>query len=226
MKFTYLGHSCFLLETKGKTILFDPFISGNPLAKDVDKDKIDCDYIFVSHGHQDHILDLVDIAKRTGALVVGSWELGSYLEENGVKKHHTMNNGGSFNFDIGEVYMTTAVHSNSFQGRYLGTAAGFVIKNDEHCFYYAGDTALTMDMKLFALRYNIQTAVLPIGGNFTMDYKDACIASDFIECEQIIGVHYNTFPPIKLDKDKALKHFEDAGKSLQLLKINEVKELN
>lgn len=225
MKFTYYGHSCFLLETQGKSILFDPFISPNELANSVDIDGIECDYILVSHGHQDHIEDLVPIAKRTQAKVIGSWELGFYLEENGISNYHTMNCGGAYSFNFGEVYMTTAVHSSSYKGRYLGVAAGFVINNNESCFYYSGDTALTLDMQLLAQRFNIQAAALPIGGNYTMDYIDAEVASTFIQCDKIIGVHHSTFPPIAINKEDAVKYFNSQGKELKILQIEEQIEI-
>jgi L-ascorbate metabolism protein UlaG (beta-lactamase superfamily) len=225
MQFTYFGHSCFLLETKGKSILFDPFISPNELAKDIDINQIKCDYIAVSHGHEDHIADLVAIAKNTGAKVIACYELGAYLEENDLSNFHGMNVGGSFSFDFGQIFMSIAHHSNSINGRYLGAAAGFVVNNEEGCFYYAGDTALTYDMKLLAQKFNITSAALPLGGNFTMDYKDALLASDFIDCHQIIGIHYDTFPPIKVDKEKAKVYFKNAGKQLHFMGIGEKKEI-
>jgi L-ascorbate metabolism protein UlaG (beta-lactamase superfamily) len=225
MKFTYYGHSCFLIETKGKAILFDPFISGNELAKDVDINSIQCDYILVSHGHQDHIGDLLSIAKRTGAKVIGSWELGFFLEENGVTNYHQMNVGGGFDFDIGYILMTTAIHSNSYKGRYMGFAAGFIVKNEEGCFYYSGDTALTFDMKLLANKFNITTAALPVGGNFTMDYKDALEASEFVKCNNVIAVHYDTFPPIKINQVKAEEYFSSSNKRLNFLQIGESTEI-
>lgn len=226
MKFTYYGHSCFLIETKGKSILFDPFISGNELAKDIiDVNSIKCDYIMVSHGHQDHIADLISIAKNTGAKVIGSWELGFFLEENGITNYHQMNVGGGFQFEFGEVYMTIAQHSNSFKGRYMGVASGFVINNNEGCFYYSGDTALTYDMKLLASKYNITVAAMPVGGNFTMDYKEALHASDFINCNEVIAVHYNTFPPIKIDIKEAKQYFKNSEKHLCFMEVGDTKEI-
>lgn len=225
MQFTYFGHSCFLLETKGKSILFDPFISPNELAKDIDINQIKCDYIAVSHGHEDHIADLVTIAKNTGAKVIGCFELGAYLEEHGLANFHGMNLGGGFSFDFGEIYMSIALHSNSINGRYMGAAGGFIINNNEGCFYYSGDTALTYDMKLLAQKYKITAAALVLGGNFTMDYKDALLASDFIGCNKIIGLHYDTFPPIKIDKEKAISYYKNAGKQLTFMEIGKKIEI-
>lgn len=226
MQFTYFGHSCFLLETKGSKILFDPYISANELAKDIDINQIKCDFIAVSHGHFDHIEDLVPIAKNTDAQVIGSFELGEYLAENGITNFHGMNVGGSFEFDFGTLQMTIAQHSNSYQGRYLGVASGFVIQNDEDTFYYSGDTALTYDLKLLAQKFNITTAALPIGGNFTMDYKDALLASDFISCKQIIALHYDTFPPIRVDKEQVSTYYRNAGKRIHFTEIGLKTEFN
>jgi L-ascorbate metabolism protein UlaG (beta-lactamase superfamily) len=226
MHITYFGHSCFLLETRGSKILFDPYISVNELAKDIDINQIKCDFIAVSHGHEDHILDLVPIAKNTGAQVIGCFELGEYLEENGITNFHGMNVGGTFDFPFGTLQMTIAQHSNSFNGRYMGAAGGFVISSDEETFFYAGDTALTYDFKLLAQKFNITTAALPIGGNFTMDYKDALLASDFIDCRQIIALHYDTFPPIRVNQEKVSTYYKNAGKRIHFMQIGQNKEFN
>ena len=221
MQFTFYGHACFLVKTKGKSILFDPFISPNPMAKDIDVQNIECDYIAVSHAHSDHIADLIPIAKRTKALVIGSHELGAYLKENEIENFHTMNVGGSFNFDFGRITMTNAIHSNSIEGRYMGVAAGFVIDNEEDCFYYAGDTALTYDMKLLKHKFNIKVAALPIGGNYTMDYKDAAVAADFVECRTIVGLHYDTMESIVINHDQVKSYFKNSGKNIHLINIGE-----
>ncbi len=131
MKLNYYGQSSFLLEVNGTKILFDPFISPNELAKDIDVEKIECDYILVSHGHYDHVADLVAIAKRTNAKVVSSFEIVDWLKGQGVENAHPMNLGGSWKFDFGKVKMVYAAHSNSLpDGTYAGTAAGFIIEVD------------------------------------------------------------------------------------------------
>ena len=220
MKVTYYGQSCFTLETAGKKLLFDPFITPNELAKDIDATNIKADYILVSHGHEDHTADLVDIAKRTGALVICSFEIMVWLNNKGVTNCHPMNIGGQRTFDFGNVKMVYAAHSNSLpDGSYGGMAAGFILETENKTIYYSGDTALMQEMKLFGDMYNIDAAFLPIGDNFTMGIDDAIIASKFIKCNNIIGMHYDTFGYIVIDQKEALTKFENAGLQLKLIKI-------
>ena len=221
MKVTYYGQSCFAIETKGKTILTDPFITYNELAKDIDVDSIHADYIAVSHGHQDHIADLESIATRTGAKIITSFEIHNWANKLGMTNTHPMSTGGKWRFDFGTIMCVNAVHGSSFpDGSYAGPAMGFVIWNEEGCLYFAGDTALTMDMKLIPMLCpKVDISLLPIGDNFTMDVKQAVIASDFVECNKVVGCHYDTFGFIKIDKEAAQKAFEDAGKDLILLDI-------
>lgn len=220
MKLTYYGQSCFLLETQGFNILFDPFITPNELAKHIDADSIPADYILVSHGHEDHTADLISIAKRTNAVVVCAFEISSWLAKNGVSNCHPMNLGGQWNFDFGSVKMVFAAHSSSMpDGTYAGTAAGFVIKSEGKTIYYSGDTALTQEMKLIGELNKPDVAFLPVGDNFTMGVDDAIVAARFINCNQIIGMHYDTFGYIKIDKEDAVQRFRDAGNELTLLEI-------
>lgn len=222
MKLNYFGQSCFLLETNGTKILFDPFITPNELAKDIDVEQISCDYILVSHGHEDHVADLVSIAKRTKAKIISSFEIIEWLKKQGIANGHPMNLGGSWNFDFGKVKMMYAAHSNSLpDGSYGGTAAGFIIQTDKKTLYYAGDTALNQDMKLTGELFDIDYAFLPIGDNFTMGITDAIIATDFIKCKNIIAMHYDTFGYIKVDHEQAKKAFADAGVELNMLKISD-----
>ncbi|MEO5911310.1 MAG: metal-dependent hydrolase [Pelobium sp.] len=222
MKVNYLGHSTFLFEIAGKKILIDPFISPNELASHIKVDEIACDYILISHGHGDHVADLISIAKRTNAQVVSSFEIIEWCAKQGVKNGHPMNLGGSWNFDFGSVKMVYASHSNSLpDGTYGGTAAGFIIKAEGKTIYYAGDTSLNQEMKLTGELNHLDYAFLPIGDNFTMGIDDAVIAADFIKCKNIIGMHYDTFGFIKIDHDKAKKAFADAGATLHLLEITD-----
>lgn len=226
MKYTCYGHSCFAVEIKGKKILFDPFITHNELAQKVDIHAITADYIFVSHGHDDHTADLVDLAKRTNATVVSNYEIVTWAGKQGVEKLHPMNTGGKWKFDFGTVKCVVAQHSSSLpDGTYGGNPMGFIFMTEEGNFYYAGDTALTLDMELVPAIASLDFAVLPIGDNFTMGIEDAIAAAELIECDKIIGVHYNTFGYVKIDVDAAVQQFEDAGLDLLLPEIGSTIEV-
>ncbi len=217
MKFTYYGHSAFLIEVCNKKLLFDPFITYNPLATEFDINKIEADYIFISHGHGDHIGDTVSIAKRTGATCVACAEIAGWLEKQGIEKVWPMNHGGPIHLDFGTVRGVNAIHSSSLpDGTYAGNPLGFVFTTSEGDFYYSGDTALTLDMQLIPLWATLKFSILPVGGNFTMDIADAIRASDFIKCNTVIGVHFDTFGFIKIDHEKSFANFINAGKKLLL----------
>lgn len=222
MKFTYYGHSCFALETKGKTLLFDPFITPNPLAASIDIGRIKADYILVSHGHEDHLADLILLAKNTGAKVISNYEIYVWATKQGIENAHPMNTGGKWNFDFGTVECTVAQHSSSFpDGSYAGNPMGFHISTTEGNFYYPGDTALTLDMKLIGDYRKTNFAFLPIGDNFTMGIEEAIIAAEFIKCKKIIGVHFDTFGFIKIDHEAAKEKFKKADLDFILPKIGE-----
>ncbi|MCK9402320.1 MAG: metal-dependent hydrolase [Chitinophagaceae bacterium] len=226
MQLTYYGHSCFQVVIKGRKILFDPFITGNELAKQVEIDTIEIDYIFLSHGHSDHIADCVSIAKRTGCTVIANWEIHEWLNKQGISNTHPMNTGGKWHFNFGSVKVVVAQHSSGLpDGSYGGNPLGFLFITGEGNFYYSGDTALTLDMRLIPGWAKLDFAVLPIGDNFTMDAADAAKAADFIDCETIVGVHYNTFGFIKINEAEAKKIFETAGKNLLLPAIMETIEV-
>jgi L-ascorbate metabolism protein UlaG (beta-lactamase superfamily) len=225
MKITYYGHSCFGVEIMGKHLLFDPFITGNSLAAHIDISTIPADLILVSHGHGDHTGDTAAIAKRTGATVAAVYEVTNWLEGQGVKKTHPMNIGGKWIVENIKIKCVNAVHSSSMpDGSYGGNPMGFVVECDEGNFYYAGDTALTYDMKLIGEYRNVRFAFLPIGDTFTMSVDNALIASDFIACRDIIGMHYDTMPAIRIDHEDAVRKFSRAGKKLTLMKIGETIE--
>lgn len=221
MKLTYYGHAAFELEVNGKKLLFDPFITPNELAKHIDVNSIKPDYILLSHGHGDHIADVFTIEKNSGAKIIASAEIADWLNGKGVTNVHGMNLGGTFTFDFGKVKMVTALHSSSMpDGSYGGNPAGYVIYGEGKKLYFAGDTALTLDMKLLA-NEELDWAVLPIGDNYTMGIDDAVKASEFINCKNVVGVHYNTFPPIKIDLEEAKEKFIKAGLNLKLPAIGE-----
>ncbi len=227
MKITYLGHASLLIETNGKKLVIDPFISGNPLAKDkFVVENIEADYILVTHAHQDHVLDVQDIAEANpGARLISNFEIVTYFSKYGIDGH-PMNHGGSWNFDFGRVTMVNAWHSSSFaDGTYGGNPAGFVIESGGKSVYIAGDTGLTMDMKLIPLFAKLDLAVLPIGDNFTMGIESAAVAADYVECNKILGYHYDTFGYIEIDHKKAKNIFDKAGKELILIPIGDSIEI-
>lgn len=225
MKITFYGHSSLGIEVGGKHILVDPYISANPNASHININDLKADYILLTHAHSDHIQDVEYIASRTNAVIVSNYEIASHFGEKGLQ-FHPMNHGGSWNFDFGKVKYVNAVHSSSFpDGSNGGNPGGFVIEGEHKNIYISGDTALTMDMKLIPLRTKLDLAIFPIGNNFTMDVEDAIIASDFVECDKILGVHYDTFGYIVINHEEAIRKFFDKDKDLMLLKIGESIEL-
>ena len=217
MKLLYYGHSCFSVQIGGKTLLFDPFITPNPLASHIKLDQISADYILISHGHEDHIANAIEIAQRTNATVVSNFEIVVWLGKQGIEKTHPMNHGGGRTFDFGRVKYVNAIHSSQLpDGSYGGNPGGFVVQNAGETFYYSGDTALTWDMKLIAEEFELRFAVLPIGDNFTMGAQDAAKAAGLLKCKQVVGVHYDTFPVIKIDHGEAAATFARADVKLHL----------
>lgn len=220
MNVRYLGHSCFEVETSGKKLLFDPYITPNELAKDILVEDIKPDYLLLSHGHQDHVADAERFLEKSDPLLISNYEIVSYFGHKKHKKGHPMNFGGRVKFDFGTVKYVQAVHSSVLpDGTYAGNPGGFVVNSEGKSFYFAGDTALTYDMKLIGEYENLDFAILPIGDNFTMGVDDAVIASQFIQCKKIIGCHYDSFPYIEIDHQKAKRAFENAGKELILMEI-------
>ncbi|HYF33602.1 MAG TPA: metal-dependent hydrolase [Chitinophagaceae bacterium] len=234
MELTYYGHACFAVTFNNIRLLFDPFITHNPLeeAKKIDVNAIQADYILLSHGHADHSLDCMSIAQRTGATVIGMVEITDFLDSQGLEAHG-MNIGGQANFRNGsftrekgdfKVKCVVAQHSSSMpvDNSYAGSPVGFLVTTDEASFYYSGDTGLTMDMQLIPRWAKLNFAVLPIGDNFTMGPEDALECAKMIECKTIVGVHYDTYAPlIQIDKEWAKNVFNQAGYDLKLPKIGE-----
>lgn len=202
MEISYHGHSVVKIMTDTHTILIDPFITGNGQT-DLDAAKEKVDVILVTHGHNDHLGDTVDLAKRNNATVIATFELANYVESFGINVH-AMGIGGSYDFDFGTVKFTQAFHSSSFTTEdgeiiYGGMPAGVLFTSEGKTIYHAGDTALFGDMKLIGERNNIDVAFLPIGDNFTMGPEDAAYAVQLLKPQIVVPVHYNTFPPIKQD---------------------------
>ncbi|MFD2550764.1 metal-dependent hydrolase [Bizionia sediminis] len=225
MKITYYGHASLGIEVDGVHIMVDPFISGNSQAKHIDINSLKADYILLTHAHQDHILDVEAIAKNTNAVIVSNFEIVTYFQNKGFEGH-PMNHGGSWDFEFGTVKYVNAIHTSSFpDGSYGGQPGGFVIESAKKNIYIAGDTALTMDMKLIPMQTKLDLAVLPIGDNFTMGIKDAIIASDFVACDKILGYHFDTFGYIEINHEEAKRLFFEKNKDLMLLPIGESLEL-
>lgn len=204
MKLTNLGHSAFIVEEGEFKGIIDPFISGNSLAKTKAEEITGLTHVFITHGHGDHIGDGIEIAKANDALVISNAEISGYLSSKGLKTH-SMHIGGRYKFDFGIVKLTPALHGSGIPSEdgvlYGGNPGGFVIEVNNKKIYHAGDTGLTMDMKLLEAE-KIDVALLPIGGNFTMDIDDAIIATKFIKPKLVIPMHYDTFPVIKADPNE------------------------
>jgi L-ascorbate metabolism protein UlaG (beta-lactamase superfamily) len=192
------GHSCFEIKTDGKSILIDPFFTGNPAAVLTQED-VNPDFIMISHGHEDHVGDSVSIAKRTGATVIANFEIVQWLEKQGVENAHPLHIGGGHQFDFGTVKLTIAHHGSSLpDGSNGGNPAGILLKLNDGNIYHAADTGLFYDMKLIG-EDGIDVAILPIGDNFTMGPEDSIKAINFIQPKKVIPCHYNTWPIIEQD---------------------------
>ncbi len=199
VKYSYYGHSCFLLDDGQYKVLVDPFLTGNPLAS-VKANQVEADFILVTHAHGDHLGDAPEIAKRTNAAVIGVPEVLELCTQRaqGIEVHG-MNLGGSLNLPFGKVRMTLAQHSSGIAG---GIACGYVIYIGGIVLYYAGDTALFSDMKLIGQKDRLDYALLPIGDNYTMGLEDAALAAQLLGARHVIPVHYNTWPVIEQDVGK------------------------
>ncbi|MDR3272337.1 MAG: metal-dependent hydrolase [Flavobacteriaceae bacterium] len=221
MEIIYYGHACFGYKTPKAQFIIDPFITANELAKDIDINKIEVDYILLTHAHFDHILDVEIIAKNNpNAVIVANFEIATHyanLGYNVVK----MNIGGVKKFHFGKIKMVNAVHSSSFpDGKYGGQAAGFLLKIDGKVIYHAGDTALSQDMRNLPYIYGyINVAVLPVGNLSTMGVYDAIGAAKFIGTRNVIASHYDTFPGIRVNKEKAVAAFLSEEKKLTFISI-------
>ncbi|MBC5637453.1 metal-dependent hydrolase [Ornithinibacillus sp. BX22] len=226
MKVSYHGHSVVKVETGDKTILIDPFITGNGLC-DLKAAEVKADYILLTHGHNDHVGDTVEIAKRNNALVIAPNELADYLSTKGVKVHN-MHIGGSREFDFGKVKFTQAFHGSAFTEEdgtmiYTGMPSGILLTVEGKTIYHLGDTALFSDLKMYGDMYTIDLAFIPIGDNFTMGPEDALIAADWIRAKTVVPIHYNTFPVIEQNPEDFVKGLKtgkgkvmEAGSVLEL----------
>lgn len=213
MKITYAGHSAFILEEGNFKAIIDPFLTGNPTTSFKAEDIKGLTHIFVSHGHGDHLGDTESLAKANDALIISNAEISTYLGKKGLRVH-SMHIGGRHTFDFGKVKLTPALHGSAISTETGtvdgGNPCGFLIEVKGKKVYHLGDTGLTMDMKLLELE-NIDVALVPIGGNYTMDIDDALRAVDFIKPKIAIPMHYDTFPLIKADP----KEFSNKNKTCE-----------
>lgn len=226
MKITFFGHSTFLVEAGSNRLLIDPFFTGNPVGIMAAAD-VKCDYILLSHAHEDHTCDAEAIAKANDATVIANFEIAEYYAAQGLKTHG-MNPGGGFNFPFGRAALTPAIHTSSFNaGRnpiYMGTACGIIIEAEGKRIYHAGDTALFSDMRLIG-RHGLDLALLPIGDNFTMGPADALDALDFLKPQYAVPMHYNTWPPIAQDAHAFAANAAKRGHTVKALAPGESIEL-
>ncbi|ACY40290.1 metallo-beta-lactamase domain protein [Blattabacterium sp. (Blattella germanica) str. Bge] len=228
MKIIFFTHSTFVLKIHDKYLLIDPFFSGNPVfdnknfLKCIDDLLIRVDYILLTHAHYDHVCDVELFSQKFhGVLVISNYEISNYFEKKGIKTYG-MNYGSFISFPFGKLKYVWANHSSVFNdGTYGGNAGGFLLHTNEGNLYISGDTSLMSEMNLIPIFGKLKLSVLPIGGRYTMDIEEAILASDFLKCKKILGVHYNTFEEIRINKDEAKKKFYEKGKELILLEMGE-----
>ncbi len=222
MEITFLGHSCFLIKFQNTELLIDPFITGNPKAEKVNIEDLNPDFILLSHGHQDHVLDAEAIATQSNATIIANYEIATWYESKGIKSTVGMNHGGNYVFKDGSIKFVPALHSSVLpDGSYGGNPVGFVIKAEGETIYYAGDTGLSIEMELIGRYEEPTVAILPLGDMFTMGIDDAIRCSDLVKCNKVVGMHFDTFPPIEIDKEESKRKFAAMNKELILMNVSE-----
>ncbi|MBE2237892.1 MAG: metal-dependent hydrolase [Caldilineaceae bacterium] len=227
LKITWFGHSTFSIDADDAKIVVDPFLKPHSPVASLTAEQVTADFILVTHGHGDHVADLVALAQHTGAQVICNFEIAEWLGKQGVDKTHGMNTGGAHTFPFGRVKLTIAHHSSVLpDGTYAGNPYGFLINFNDGCdLYIAGDTALTYDMKLIGEVGGVDLAILPIGDYFTMGPDDAVVAAQWVKAKHVIPCHYNTFPPIQVDAAAFARRLaREAGIDCTVLAIDEAVE--
>lgn len=225
MKITYHGHSCIQVESADTSLIIDPFLQGNPLAK-VGPDEIKVSYILLTHGHNDHVGDAEQIAKANGATIIAPFELATYLEWKGCQVH-AMGIGGAYQFDFGRVKLTQAFHGSARTDdenksiTCFGMPSGILLTMNGKTIYHAGDTALFGDMKLIGELNEIDVAFLPIGDNFTMGPDDALLAAEWVRAKRVVPIHFNTFPAIEQSGEQFVERLKEKGIAGTLMQVGE-----
>lgn len=221
IRILFHGHSAFQIDHKSWCVLIDPFITGNPVAT-IEAATLNPTHIILTHGHGDHLGDTIEIAIRTGATVITTYEVANYLKAHGLENVADLGVGGGRNFEFGRVKFTIAHHGSAApDGTYMGAAAGALITIGGKTLYHAGDTALTLDMKLLGEMHSVDVAMLPIGDNYTMDVVDAIKAVEFVNPKVAIPMHYDTFPIVQADPEAFRAGVEALGKQGVILKPGE-----
>ena len=229
MDLTYLGHSCFLLVSGELRLVIDPFITPNPMAAHVDVAALNPTHVLVTHGHEDHVADVEALVGASGAVLVAPYEVATWFGAKGVDSVLAVNPGARISLKAGHdeasIRVVGAVHSSTLpDGSPGGVACGYVVDFEGTRVYHAGDTDLSMEMELVGRMWSPDLAILPIGGTFTMGYSDVSAAMDMLQCREVVGMHYDTFPPIAIDQEEASRTVERAGGKLHLLAIGSVLE--
>jgi L-ascorbate metabolism protein UlaG (beta-lactamase superfamily) len=224
LKIRYLGHAGFHFDDGQSKVVIDPYLIGNPLAAEK-PDDVEADYVLITHAHGDHAADGIEIALRSGATVISTSEVAAWSRQQGAKAH-SMHIGGAFDFTFGRVKLTIAHHGNSVRDKdgnvvSLGPSCGMLIMMGGKTVYHAGDTGLFLDMKLIGELNAIDIALLPIGGNYTMDAADALHAVKFLNPKLVIPMHYNTFDVIPADPPAFAEEVEKLGKAAKVMEVGE-----
>ncbi len=222
MQVRYFGHSCFEVITGGYSLLFDPFLTQNPLAQHIDLESINPDYVLLTHGHYDHILDAELFLKKNNSTLICNFEIGNWFKKKGDYQIVKMNLGARINLPFGELRMTAAYHSSTLpDGSSGGNPGGFLVQNEEDNFYFAGDTGLGPYLEFIGKHWPPKVAFLPISGAVVMDANDALLATDWLGNPNVIGMHHNAFEELTIDKALAQQIFEKGNKTLTLLQSGE-----